>query len=157
MTTSQDASLAVPPARPLRDRRDRFLGLISSRGFSRDAAPRFSCSCACVRRAAGGGRRNGKTTAGGSSRSSETWTEPALGISGEDVEKFAARVGHFFHVAGLYDMTASDADLERINGRGRRSGLRGRDDRRDEFHHVSSIAAAGRYRGKFQEDMFEEA
>lgn len=83
--------------------------------------------------------------------------QPALGISADDMAKIRGRVGHFFHVAGLYDMSATEADLQRTNVAGteeavavavRMGAAR--------FHHVSSIAAAGRYPGTFREDMFEE-
>lgn len=84
--------------------------------------------------------------------------QAGLGIEPEDLARVRGRVGHFFHVAGLYDMAASDADLQRTNVAGTeeavavavRIGAA-------RFHHVSSIAAAGRYVGTFREDMFDEA
>jgi NAD(P)-dependent dehydrogenase (short-subunit alcohol dehydrogenase family) len=83
---------------------------------------------------------------------------PGLGLSPDVVDDLRGRIGHFFHVAALYDMKASEADLERANVAGTRHAV-------DAamrlgagcFHHVSSIAAAGRHPGLFREDMFEEA
>lgn len=85
-------------------------------------------------------------------------TAPALGLSAELFDSLRGRVQHFFHVAALYDMKASDEALERANVAGTRhaveAAMRMAASR---FHHVSSIAAAGRYDGVFREDMFEEA
>ena len=84
--------------------------------------------------------------------------EPGLGISSDDLAKLRGRVGHFFHVAGLYDMSASEADLQRTNVAGTEEAVAAAVRMgAARFHHVSSIAAAGRYAGTFREDMFEEA
>jgi NAD(P)-dependent dehydrogenase (short-subunit alcohol dehydrogenase family) len=84
--------------------------------------------------------------------------EPRLGISDEDVERLRGDVDHLFHLAAIYDMTA-DAESQRLaNVQGTRHMVEfahaveaGR------VHMVSSIAAAGLYRGTWREDMFEEA
>jgi short-subunit dehydrogenase len=83
---------------------------------------------------------------------------PLLGLSPAQLEELRGEVEHFFHVAALYDMAASAHRLEVSNVRGTWHAVQlanalgaGR------FHHVSSIAAAGRYPGVFREDMFEEA
>jgi NAD(P)-dependent dehydrogenase (short-subunit alcohol dehydrogenase family) len=84
--------------------------------------------------------------------------ETRLGISAADFDTLAGRIGNFFHVAGLYDMSASDADLERVNVFGTEQAIAAASRMKAaRFHHVSSIAAAGRYRGVFREDMFDEA
>ena len=84
--------------------------------------------------------------------------EPGLGISSDDLAKIRGRVGHFFHVAGLYDMSASEADLQRTTVAGTEEAVTAAVRMgAARFHHVSSIAAAGRYAGTFREDMFEEA
>lgn len=84
--------------------------------------------------------------------------EPGLGISADDLGKIRGRVGHFFHVAGLYDMSASDADLQRTNVAGTEEAVTAAVQMgAARFHHVSSIAVAGRYAGTFREDMFDEA
>jgi NAD(P)-dependent dehydrogenase (short-subunit alcohol dehydrogenase family) len=84
-------------------------------------------------------------------------TKPRLGVSDEQLAELDGRVEHFFHLAAVYDMTA-DEDANRIaNVDGTRHAVElanrvnaGR------FHHVSSIAAAGSYKGLFREDMFDE-
>lgn len=85
-------------------------------------------------------------------------TAPGLGLSHDTAEMLRGRIGHFFHVGALYDMTASAEALERANVAGTRHAAEAaaRMGARC-FHHVSSIAAAGRYEGTFREDMFEEA
>jgi NAD(P)-dependent dehydrogenase (short-subunit alcohol dehydrogenase family) len=85
-------------------------------------------------------------------------TAPRLGLTSPQLGELHGQVGHFFNVAGLYDMTASDAALEESNVAGTRHAI-GADERMGArcFHHVSSIAAAGRYPGTFREDMFDEA
>jgi NAD(P)-dependent dehydrogenase (short-subunit alcohol dehydrogenase family) len=79
-------------------------------------------------------------------------SKPALGVEG-----FTERVDHFFHLAAVYDMTADEDAMERANIDGTRHVVEfansidvGR------FHHTSSIAVAGGYKGVFQEDMFDE-
>ena len=83
---------------------------------------------------------------------------PLLGVDPQRLSRLRGQVSHFFHVAALYDMSASARSLESANVRGTWHAVQlanavesGR------FHHVSSIAAAGRYPGVFREDMFDEA
>jgi NAD(P)-dependent dehydrogenase (short-subunit alcohol dehydrogenase family) len=78
--------------------------------------------------------------------------QPGLGIDG-----FDERIDHLFHLAAVYDIEADEEASERANVEGTRHVVEfanahdvGR------FHHVSSIAVAGSYRGVFQEDMFDE-
>ncbi|MFL5826499.1 MAG: SDR family oxidoreductase [Thermoleophilaceae bacterium] len=73
------------------------------------------------------------------------------------VEGFDEKIDHFFHLAAVYDMEADDESMRRANVDGTRNTIQfansldlGR------FHHVSSIAVAGRYKGLFREDMFDE-
>jgi len=79
-------------------------------------------------------------------------SKPALGVDG-----FEDRIDHLFHLAAVYDVEADEEASERANVDGTRHVIEfanthdvGR------FHHVSSIAVAGEYRGVFQEDMFDE-
>jgi NAD(P)-dependent dehydrogenase (short-subunit alcohol dehydrogenase family) len=79
-------------------------------------------------------------------------SRPGLGI-----DHFSEPVDHFFHLAAVYDMTADEDALERTNTEGSKHVIEfansidvGR------FHHTSSIAVAGEYKGVFQEDMFDE-
>src|SRR3954470_23479722 len=79
-----------------------------------------------------------------------------LGVSDADLERLRGEVNHLFHLAAIYDMTA-DADSQRVaNVEGTRHMVElseaigaGR------VHYVSSIAAAGLYRGTWREDMFD--
>ncbi len=76
----------------------------------------------------------------------------------DQIDELKGKIDHFFHLAAIYDMTA-DAESQRVaNVEGTREAVRlaeGLEARR--FHMVSSIAAAGLYKGTFTEDMFEEA
>jgi NAD(P)-dependent dehydrogenase (short-subunit alcohol dehydrogenase family) len=84
-------------------------------------------------------------------------SQPRLGCD-DQIAELRGKVDHFFHLAAIYDMTA-DAESQRIaNVEGTRGAVElagaleaGR------FHMVSSIAAAGLYRGTWREDMFDEA
>jgi NAD(P)-dependent dehydrogenase (short-subunit alcohol dehydrogenase family) len=76
----------------------------------------------------------------------------------EVIEDLRGEIDHFFHLAAIYDMTA-DAESQRIaNVEGTREAVRLAEELdAKRFHMVSSIAAAGLYKGTFTEDMFEEA
>ncbi|HVY95355.1 MAG TPA: SDR family oxidoreductase [Solirubrobacterales bacterium] len=85
-------------------------------------------------------------------------TQPGLAVSEEDMVAMRGEVDHFFHLAAIYDITADAEAQELANVEGTRHAVElagaieaGR------FHHVSSIAAAGLYRGEWTEDMFDEA
>jgi NAD(P)-dependent dehydrogenase (short-subunit alcohol dehydrogenase family) len=85
-------------------------------------------------------------------------TDEMLGVSPGDVKKLKGRIGHFYHLAAVYDLSADPASQAAVNIEGTRNtvafaGAVGA----GHFHHVSSIAAAGLYEGVFREDMFEEA
>ncbi len=85
-------------------------------------------------------------------------TRDNLGVAAIDLRKLKGKVDHVFHLAAIYDLTASAQSQQQANVDGTRhavdfaaaigAGC---------FHHVSSIAAAGLYDGVFREDMFEEA
>jgi short-subunit dehydrogenase len=83
-------------------------------------------------------------------------TAPELGVSDADRKELEG-VDHFFHLAAIYDMSADEESNRRANVDGTRHAVElanalgaGR------FHHTSSIAVSGRYRGLFREDMFDE-
>jgi NAD(P)-dependent dehydrogenase (short-subunit alcohol dehydrogenase family) len=79
--------------------------------------------------------------------------QPRLGVDPGGLP----HVDHFFHLAAVYDMTA-DEELGRVaNVDGTRHAVE-LANALDAgcFQHVSSIAAAGLYRGLFREDMFDE-
>jgi len=84
--------------------------------------------------------------------------EPLLGVSEAERRAMRGRIRHVFHLGALYDLNAADADLVRANVSGTRSALDfAHDVEAGCFHFMSSIAAAGRYRGAFTERMFGEA
>ena len=81
-----------------------------------------------------------------------------LGISEEDMPRLEGDVEHLFHLAAIYDMTA-DAESQRIaNVEGTRHMVELAEAvEAGHVHMVSSVAAAGLYKGTWREDMFEEA
>jgi NAD(P)-dependent dehydrogenase (short-subunit alcohol dehydrogenase family) len=83
--------------------------------------------------------------------------EEDLGISPQWITAHKGDVEHFFHLAAIYDMTASDELNETMNVAGTRHAvqLAGKLEV-DHFHQVSSVAASGTYRGVFDESMFDE-
>jgi NAD(P)-dependent dehydrogenase (short-subunit alcohol dehydrogenase family) len=84
--------------------------------------------------------------------------EPRLGLAPAAVHALRGEITHFYHLAALYDMDADAESLARANVEGTRHALElATAVEAGTLHHVSSIAAAGRYPGIFREDMFEEA
>jgi short-subunit dehydrogenase len=83
---------------------------------------------------------------------------PGLGVSEEDLLTLRGEVDHFFHLAAIYDMTAGTEAQEVANVEGTRHAVElAGSIEAGCFHQVSSIAAAGLYKGEWREDMFEEA
>jgi NAD(P)-dependent dehydrogenase (short-subunit alcohol dehydrogenase family) len=81
-----------------------------------------------------------------------------LGISAEDTERLRGQVDHLFHLAAIYDMTADASSQNVANIEGTRHMVEFADAvEAGRIHMVSSIAAAGLYKGVWREDMFEEA
>jgi short-subunit dehydrogenase len=85
-------------------------------------------------------------------------TQPGLGVSEEDLLTMRGEIDHFLHLAAIYDITAKAETQELANVEGTRHALElaGTLDA-GVFHQVSSIASAGLYRGRWREDMFDEA
>jgi thioester reductase-like protein len=82
--------------------------------------------------------------------------KPHLGLDEATRERLRGDVGHFFHLAAIYDMAAGEEENE-LNVRGTQHAVDlANDIRPGRFHHVSSIAVAGTYDGHFTEDMFDE-
>ncbi len=77
---------------------------------------------------------------------------------GDQIDELKGKIDHFFHLAAIYDMTA-DAESQRVtNVEGTREAVKLAEAlEAKHFHMVSSIAAAGLYKGTFTEDMFDEA
>ena len=82
----------------------------------------------------------------------------ALGVALDERTRLHGEIVHMFHIGALYDLTATAAALERANVAGTRHALAfAREVHAGCFHHVSSIAVAGRYAGTFREEMLAEA
>jgi NAD(P)-dependent dehydrogenase (short-subunit alcohol dehydrogenase family) len=83
-----------------------------------------------------------------------------LGVDAAWVAQHSAEhegIDHFFHIAAIYDMTAGAAATEAMNVGGTRHALQlAQALQVGCFHQVSSVAAAGDYRGHFDEAMFDE-
>ena len=85
-------------------------------------------------------------------------TQPDLGLSAADVKRLKGHIGHFFHVAAIYDLKTGAEQQHAANVDGTRHAVRAAAALGAKcFHHVSSIAVSGLYKGTFREDMFEEA
>ncbi|MDC0664235.1 SDR family oxidoreductase [Marinobacter sp. SS21] len=85
-------------------------------------------------------------------------SSPGLGIDSAALKDLQGNIDHFFHLAAVYDMGADEESQQVANIEGTRNALKAAADLKAGcFHHVSSIAAAGLFRGTFREDMFEEA
>ncbi|WP_263080518.1 SDR family oxidoreductase [Endozoicomonas sp. Mp262] len=81
-----------------------------------------------------------------------------LGLSEADLETLNALNIEFFHLAAIYDIEASWEIQQAVNVDGTRNALDGAVAMgAQRFHHVSSIAVAGLYKGEFGEDMLDEA
>ncbi|HWB66848.1 MAG TPA: SDR family oxidoreductase [Mycobacteriales bacterium] len=84
-------------------------------------------------------------------------TEPLLGVGEAERDRLRGQVDHVVHMAALYDMTAGEDANHAANVGGTRDALLLAGDLRAGcFHHVSSVAVAGEYAGRFTEDMFDE-
>ena len=85
-------------------------------------------------------------------------SQPGLGVSEEDLVTMRGEIKHFFHLAAIYDLTADAEAQEVANVEGTRHAIElGGRVEAGCFHQVSSIAAAGLYKGDWTEDMFDEA
>jgi NAD(P)-dependent dehydrogenase (short-subunit alcohol dehydrogenase family) len=82
-------------------------------------------------------------------------TVAGLGLGPEDRAALAG--ADVFHLAAVYDLLADAEITRRVNVAGTRNVLRlAAEAGAARVHHVSSIAVAGRYRGRFTEEMFDE-
>ena len=85
-------------------------------------------------------------------------TSKNLGLDDKALEALTGKVDHFFHLAAVYDMGADEDAQLATNVDGTREAVHAAEAMQAKhFHHVSSIAAAGLFKGIFREDMFEEA
>jgi thioester reductase-like protein len=85
-------------------------------------------------------------------------TSKKLGVKPAWIKQHADSIDHFMHLAAIYDLTA-DAESQRLsNVEGTNEAIKlSKSLKSGCFHLVSSIAAAGLYKGTFTEDMFDEA
>jgi NAD(P)-dependent dehydrogenase (short-subunit alcohol dehydrogenase family) len=83
--------------------------------------------------------------------------QPLLGLEQGQIEELRGTIDHFFHLAAIYDMTADEERNRIANVEGTRNAV-ALANALDAgcLHHVSSIAAAGRFKGLFREDMFDQ-
>ena len=82
---------------------------------------------------------------------------PLLGVETEQVAELRGKVEHFFHLAAIYDMTAAAEQNTAVNVGGTTHAVElARALEVKHLHHVSSIAVAGEYSGRFEEEMFDE-
>ncbi len=80
-----------------------------------------------------------------------------LGVDPEWIAQHRGAIDHFFHLAAIYDMTASEELNETLNVGGTRAALSLAGAlEAGVFHQVSSVAASGDYHGLFDESMFDE-
>ncbi len=79
-------------------------------------------------------------------------SKPGLGV-----EDFSEKIDHLFHLAAVYDIEADEQAAVRANVEGTRHVVEFANSHDvGRFHHTSSIAVAGSYKGVFGEDMFDE-
>ena len=84
-------------------------------------------------------------------------TDEGLGVDPAWLEEHRGKVKHVFHLAASYDMTASTAQNDALNTGGTRHAVQLAEALEAGcFHHVSSIAVSGDFRGRFTEGMFDE-
>ncbi len=85
-------------------------------------------------------------------------SKPKLGVADADIRRLKGKIDHLFHLAAIYDLSASAEDQQVANVDGTRNAVEFAEAiNAGCFEHVSSIAAAGLYEGVFREDMFDEA
>ncbi|MSX01566.1 MAG: SDR family oxidoreductase [Actinobacteria bacterium] len=83
--------------------------------------------------------------------------EPMMGVDEAWIEAHRGKIDHVFHLAAIYDMTAPAARNEELNTGGTAHLLELVDALQPgTLHHVSSVAVAGSYEGRFTEEMFDE-
>lgn len=85
-------------------------------------------------------------------------TKENLGIADNQMAELKGNIKNFYHLAAIYDLTASAEIQKAVNVQGTRNAIAAATEMQAGcFNHFSSIAAAGLYKGTFREDMFEEA
>ncbi|CAB4860875.1 unannotated protein [freshwater metagenome] len=82
---------------------------------------------------------------------------PMLGVDPAWIMTHRGSIDHIFHLAALYDMTAPEAENDALNvaGTAELVALAG-ELSAGVLHHISSVAVAGSFAGRFTEEMFDE-
>lgn len=85
-------------------------------------------------------------------------TRPDVGLSRDQVAALRGGVDHFFHFAAACDWRTAEAPARAVNVEGTRHAieLARQLEVAGGFHFLSSIAVAGRYAGRFTEQMLDE-
>jgi NAD(P)-dependent dehydrogenase (short-subunit alcohol dehydrogenase family) len=84
-------------------------------------------------------------------------TEDRLGVEEAWTSEHKGKVDHFFHLAAIYDMTASDEANEKLNNGGTHNAVALANAlEAGTLHHTSSVAVSGLYDGVWNEEMFDE-
>jgi len=85
-------------------------------------------------------------------------TAANMGLSTDDLAKLKGEAVQFFHFAAVYDMEADEASQIAANINGTVNAVEAAQAMDAAcFHHVSSVAVSGLFKGTFREDMFDEA
>jgi thioester reductase-like protein/short-subunit dehydrogenase len=79
---------------------------------------------------------------------------PELALTDETIAELGT-IDHFVHCAASYDITAGEAEQRATNVEGTRAVIELTQRLGATFHHVSSIAVAGDFRGEYTEDDFD--
>ncbi len=84
--------------------------------------------------------------------------QPMLGVSEKEIKALTGKIGHFFHLAAVYDMEADEEAMRSANIDGTVHAVELANQLEAGcFELASSIAVAGLYKGVWREDQFEEA
>ncbi len=85
-------------------------------------------------------------------------SQPFLGVSEEEIADLTGKIGHFYHLAAVYDMEASEEEMRAANIDGTVHAVELANKLEVGcFELASSIAVAGLYKGTWREEQFEEA
>ena len=85
-------------------------------------------------------------------------TQPFLGVSDEEAAKLKGKIGHFYHLAAVYDMEATEEEMRSANIDGTIHAVELANKLEVGcFELASSIAVAGLYKGTWREEQFDEA
>ncbi len=83
--------------------------------------------------------------------------KPLLGVELDLLTELRGGIEHFFHLAAIYDMTAPAERNRTLNVGGTTHAVElARSLEVEHFHHVSSVAVAGTFKGVFEEEFFDE-